>query len=175
MRKNKAMRIYLTTCTINGKIYVGQTTRRRSRYIGSGRLFLKAVEKHGKENFVCETIKDCTGMSQAALDFWETYYIKLYDSTNPSIGYNLLAFGGGSPMKDPVVAAKVGKANANNKAFLNKTHTEETKAVIRKKLKGRIPWNKGKPAPHKGFKPTQATKDKISNSLKGHVPWNKKS
>ena len=42
--------VYVTTCLINNKQYVGShcTDNIDDNYIGSGRLFLKAVRKHGK-------------------------------------------------------------------------------------------------------------------------------
>ena len=47
----------------------------------------------------------------------------------------------------------------------------------RQKIKGRIPWNKGKKGvqkgANKGIPKTEEVKRKISNTLKGNVPWNK--
>ena len=50
--------IYVTTCKVNGKKYLGQKkyVRGWKDYIGSGKAFRNAVEKYGKENFVREII-----------------------------------------------------------------------------------------------------------------------
>ena len=54
--------IYKTTCTINGKYYVGKhkTKDRDDDYLGSGKLLLAAIEKYGRENFVREIILECS-------------------------------------------------------------------------------------------------------------------
>ena len=41
--------IYKTTNLVNGKIYVGQTTRDDENYIGSGSVLLQAVKKYGRK------------------------------------------------------------------------------------------------------------------------------
>ena len=43
--------IYLTTNTINGKIYVGQTYSTKSTYMGSGVFIKKAIKKIWKTKF----------------------------------------------------------------------------------------------------------------------------
>ena len=44
---------------------------------------------------------------------------------------------------------------------------EEHRKIISAKLKGRIPWNKGKPNPHKGYKASEETLQKMSIAQKG--------
>ena len=53
--------IYITTNILNNKQYVGShcTDNIDDGYIGSGRLFLKAVRKYGKENFSREVLEEC--------------------------------------------------------------------------------------------------------------------
>lgn len=75
----------------------------------------------------------------------------------------------------------------NNKLYgwLRRKHAK----IVSERMKGNIPWNKGKITPeevrckqsesHKGKKHIEEVKQKISNSLKGHtngkgnIPWNK--
>lgn len=82
--------IYKTTNTINGLIYIGQHKAAKfepSRYIGSGRLLLKAFKEFGKENFICELLD--TADTAAELNTKEEYWVARYDSRNPLIGYNV--------------------------------------------------------------------------------------
>lgn len=48
---DKPMVIYKTTNLINGKIYIGQDSKDRPNYYGSGKLIHRAIKKYGKENF----------------------------------------------------------------------------------------------------------------------------
>lgn len=81
--------IYLTYCKISGKIYIGQKYSRRGvdTYLGSGKLFKKALEKYGKDNFERHIIEFCD--SREVLNLKERYWIKKYNSTDRDIGYNL--------------------------------------------------------------------------------------
>ena len=84
------MYIYKTTNLLNGLIYIGLSTKtieESTNYIGSGLRFLDAVKKYGQENFSKEILQECT--STDTLRRAEVYWIKRFDSTNPSIGYNL--------------------------------------------------------------------------------------
>jgi hypothetical protein len=79
--------IYLTINLINHKIYIGQTTTSRKSYIGSGKYIRKAIKKYGKDKF-SKTILIFGIKNIAELNYWEDFYIRLFDSTNPKIGYN---------------------------------------------------------------------------------------
>lgn len=53
--------LYLTINLINGKYYIGKHTQygnpwKFDGYLGSGSYLIKAISKHGKQNFVRETI-----------------------------------------------------------------------------------------------------------------------
>ena len=84
--------IYKTTNLINNKIYIGQHKSEKfepNKYIGSGVVLLKAINKYGFENFKCELLKEC--LSREEMNKEESFYINKYDSTNPEKGYNLTA------------------------------------------------------------------------------------
>jgi group I intron endonuclease len=81
------MFIYKTTNIINGKIYVGQDSSNNPKYLGSGILFQKALNKYGRENFI--KIKIDTAYTQEELDNKEEFWIDFLNATNPKIGYNL--------------------------------------------------------------------------------------
>lgn len=89
-------KIYKITNHINGKIYVGQTTKSlkerfqkhcwRTTENDSYHLNMaikKAIKKYGKENFTIELIEE---VETTKLDEREVYWISFYDSYNK--GYN---------------------------------------------------------------------------------------
>lgn len=89
--------IYKTTNLKNNKIYIGQHLAESfepSKYIGSGALFKKIVARDGFDNFICEMLCACDTVED--LNKWEKYYIKLFNSQDRSIGYNI-ADGGEEP------------------------------------------------------------------------------
>lgn len=90
--------IYKITNLVNGKIYVGKTTktaeeRLKKHFTSTHNLALKrSFAKHGKENFKIEVLEEC---ELANINEREIFYISLFDSTNPYIGYNFTAGGEG--------------------------------------------------------------------------------
>lgn len=50
------MIIYKTTNLINGKIYIGKDKHNNSKYLGSGRRLIKAIQKYGRDFFLKEII-----------------------------------------------------------------------------------------------------------------------
>lgn len=80
--------IYLTTNQINGKIYIGQTVIDKKSYIGSGKAIKLAIKKYGKCNFN-KIILLSKIASIDELNKWEEFYINLFNSRNPKIGYNI--------------------------------------------------------------------------------------
>lgn len=79
--------IYLTTCIVNGKIYVGKHEFNGKYYLGSGELFKKAVKKYGKDKFNKKILRLCYTLHE--LRVWEHVYIVKYNATDRSIGYNI--------------------------------------------------------------------------------------
>lgn len=94
-------KIYLITCLVNNKIYIGKTRKtvearfkqhiitaisdapsRKKYYIHN------AIKKHGPENFKIEEIDSLEGYEVSKER--ESYWIKKYNSHNPKIGYNLV-------------------------------------------------------------------------------------
>jgi hypothetical protein len=100
--------IYKTTNLINLKIYIGSDTKNNGNgdpeYLGSGLLLKKSIEKYGKENFRKEVIDECYTMEE--LKTSETKNIKLYDSNNRKIGYNISSgyWGGDTLTNHPDIA-----------------------------------------------------------------------
>lgn len=82
--------IYKTTNLINNKIYIGQhkaTKFEPDHYIGSGLLITEAISKYGFDNFKCELLEICDSKEQ--LNEREIFYIKLYNSQDKTVGYNI--------------------------------------------------------------------------------------
>lgn len=119
--------VYKHTNIKNNKVYIGQTKNYNKRcspcnYKGSP-YFYKAIQKYGWDNFTHEFLK--TNLSQKEADYWECYYINLYNSTNPLYGYNI---SGGGGHKN----ALYGEQNG----FYSHTHTEESLEIMRSKKRG---------------------------------------
>ena len=93
---NKYGLIYKVVNTVNGKIYIGQTTRninlRINAHNSSGFCLHSAINKYGKENFIWSILEHCD--SKEELDEMEFHYIKQYNSLAPN-GYNLTLGGDG--------------------------------------------------------------------------------
>ena len=97
--------IYKITNIINNKIYIGQTwttePQRWQNHIWHAQnntnndspYLCNAIRKYGKENFIRKIID--TSDSVEELNNKEIYYIKLFNSTNPDIGYNICLGGDG--------------------------------------------------------------------------------
>lgn len=89
--------IYKITNTVNGKIYIGQTSnfvdrKKNHRYHGkSGKYdfpLYKAMRKYDVENFKFEIIDNSD--TREDLNEREKYWIEFYNSKNREIGYNVL-------------------------------------------------------------------------------------
>lgn len=160
--------IYKTTCLLNGKIYIGQHEVHSLKkfdtwYLGSGKLLLRAVEKYGKENFKREII--CKVNTQKMANKFEEFFIKKYNSTDLSIGYNILSGSPyeNNPLKIPEIAERVAEANRGKiwsdeikekiSKSVSETMTKERRGMISKQHKGKII--------------SEETKNKISKSVSG--------
>jgi len=135
------MVIYKTTNLVNGKIYVGQHyTSDDDGYLGSGKLFLRALFKYGKENFIRETLEFCTSSN---VNEREIYWIDKLSATNKEIGYNFHEGGTGGKVWGDVNPFQGMHHSIETKKILRlknlgKTVSEETKRKISKTETGRI-------------------------------------
>lgn len=116
--------IYKTTNIVNNKIYVGQhNTSADDGYLGSGKLFRRALKKYGKESFFRETIEFCTS---ANVNEREIYWVDNLDATNPLIGYNITE--GGNGKRGYIESSKT--KTKKSKSHIGKNHSPETKHKI---------------------------------------------
>jgi group I intron endonuclease len=83
--------IYKITNLLDGKVYIGQDSKDRDAYFGSGLLIRRAIKKYGRENFRREVLEVCH--DKPSMDAAEQRWILELQSQNPAIGYNI-AFGG---------------------------------------------------------------------------------
>lgn len=109
--------IYKITNKVNGKIYIGQTWQTLKNRWDSGHGYRncvkleRAIEKYGSGKFE-HTLLTITHTQEIA-DYWETYFISKYKSSNRNIGYNIRLGGSrgkfSQATKDKMSAAKLGK------------------------------------------------------------------
>ena len=108
--------IYKISNLINGKIYIGKTTKSiESRFrahvsemkrfkrclinntdFGYNSRLYPAMLKYGTENFTIELVEEVS--SDVNLEEREIYYIKKFNSCDLSIGYNISPGGLGGPL-----------------------------------------------------------------------------
>lgn len=86
--------IYKTTCIVTNKFYIGMhsTDNLEDGYIGSGKRLWYSINKHGKDNHVCEILEFLE--SRELLREREKQLVNL-DLLNDSMCMNLMLGGGG--------------------------------------------------------------------------------
>ena len=155
--------IYKITNTVNGKAYIGKTTRDavktriRDHLRGKGSQPVKdAIEKYGQDAFTYEILHD--GIIPEFLDDLEKEVIAKFNTMSPH-GYNLTEGGdGGVPSEE--VRKKLSEANKGEKNhFYGKKHSPETRRKLSGIAKGRVP--------------SEETRRKLSEAGKGRIPHNK--
>jgi group I intron endonuclease len=129
--------VYLMTCLVNGKRYVGQTVHtERVRFRGhiagadtnhkSRRAMplAHAIRKYGEENFTISTL--CVCSSQVELDLMEDMYIVLFDTMNRNKGYNLKRGGAkGKASERTKQIQREQRAGTGNARYLHNIESEE--------------------------------------------------
>lgn len=150
------MIVYKLTNQLNDKSYIGQTigslerrwyyhcrkTRNHCIYLAN------AIKKYGKENFNRIILRGCNTIEE--LNFWEPFYIKLFNTLSPN-GYNL-QLGGDNHETSLETRSKLSKsAKGRVGCWKNKQFSEEHKKKISEAGKGR--------------QLSKATKKKISIAL----------
>lgn len=187
--------VYKHTNLINNKVYIGQTKNFSNRCgkDGSGYLaktngefnqplFARAILKYGWDNFTHEILKE--ELTKEEADYWETYFIKKYESINPNKGYNIRLGGSHGSLsektKNKLRDKMKGKYDGEHNPFYGRKHTAETKEKIGKKNKEHSNnrditgeknpnWGNYKKRPFKERgSMNEDTKKKISESNKGY-------
>lgn len=172
--------VYRVTNQINGKVYIGKTTknlatRKRKhyeavKYCHTQWHFHCALRKYPEDVFVWEVIAEAE--SNEELNALEIGYIKEYASYDPTKGYNSTFGGDGAPHTEEG-KRKIGLANKGrvwtaemrqhlseklkqnpSRYWLGKKRSPETIAKIAES-------KRGKPSPKRGIKLSQEIIDKI--------------
>jgi group I intron endonuclease len=155
------MIIYKTTNLINGKIYIGQDSKNRPQYLGSGVYLKKAIKKYGKNNFIKEILEDSIS-TKDILNLREIYWIKKFNSIDSNIGYNLTKGGNGSlgikvseEKRKKISESLKGKPKSKlhkqrlSESQRGKILSESHRQALSESHKGNIPWNVGQRYKHK--------------------------
>ena len=125
--------VYLIWNLVNGKKYVGQTTKtvkeRFREHPQKNSLIGNAIRNYGEENFRYGVIKRCA--SKMEMDKWEKYFIAMLRCKAP-IGYNKTTGGSGTLGYSPTPehCAKLAAANKGKRL------TADTCAKISASLSG---------------------------------------
>jgi group I intron endonuclease len=104
--------IYITTNTANGKQYIGKRSYMKNgweRYLGSGKLLLRAIRKYGRTSFSREIIYE--SFSKEDLDAAERSVIRSLSAVESEAFYNLSPGGSGTSF-----------------GFMGKKHSADTRA-----------------------------------------------
>lgn len=120
---SKICGIYKITNKVNGKCYIGQSNdihrRWKQELAPNAKLnphLARAFEKYGIDNFEFEIIEEC---QREQLNEREQFYIEIYQSINPKLGYNKTEGGDGNLGRHFVMSEeqkeKIRKANTGRK------------------------------------------------------------
>lgn len=142
--------IYIIENLINGKVYVGQTSKlddRRKAHLGGWSqppAIAAAIRKYGKENFDFSIIQSCSSLEE--LNTQEIYWIAELGCLAPN-GYNLKKGGecGGSlseEVRQKISQSRKGKLRGSENHMSGKPLSEEHKKKISQGNKGKTAGEK---------------------------------
>ena len=161
--------IYLLTCTLNGKQYVGQTRQKLGRRISQHKSDSKkkratgiaaAIRNHGLENFTVEVLETCP---VDKLNEREKFWIRELNTRTPN-GYNLTDGGDGNSNPSEETRKKISENHADVSGENNPNYGKECSPETREKIAAA---HRGKPSPRKGVKLSPETKEKIAAAHRG--------
>ena len=161
------MQIYKITNLINGKIYIGKDELSNEKYHGSGTLIKTAIKKYGVHNFTKEIIEDDINDKKILIER-EKYWIKKYNCTDKSIGYNITdgGEGGDTISNNPNKEAIVEKIKSSMKG---KPFTQEHKDRLKDNHNSKNPEVANKIALKlRGVKKSDEHRQNLSKAMSEH-------
>lgn len=177
------MVVYLIENLINGKKYVGMDSKNNPKYLGSGTLIVKAIQKYGRENFKKHILETCSSIEE--LELRESWWIESLNALKRKDFYNLEdnrkrgvnPFANKTPIEMDEIKEKIFTPERNKKISIanqkpkpkgfgdkvrkihqGKIRSDESKEKQSKALKGRI-------SPNKGTKWSEESKKKFGKSI----------
>ncbi len=147
----ESFKVYKVTNVVTGKVYIGQTSKSiedrwkqhvlNTRYSYMCGRLKKSIIKHGEDSFVVEELDSAVSLAQVLQK--EIYWISTYNSTDPSVGYNIT--GGGEGTLGYKFSPEVVESRAQKSRGL--VRTPETREKLRQA--------------HLGFVPTEVTRQRL--------------
>lgn len=189
--------IYKFTSLLDGKVYIGKSVSLKERLrkyrkpSSEDTHIFRAIKKHGIQNFsisILEIYPNRNHFIEKYILIREAFWIKFYDATNKTKGFNVLSF---STDRTGIRASKETKIKMS-KTQKEKRWTPEMRAKMREKMSGdKNPcfgkkWSKERKEKHPvkrgkdhfcyGKPRSEETKQKISKGLSGknHPNFGKK-
>ena len=153
--------IYLVTNKVNGKVYVGKTSRsvaeRWENHVKASRskragYFWRAIRRHGRDAFSVDCIAQTEHEKHA--NWLESLYIGVSKSYLPEIGYNSTMGGDGVPLTS---AARL----AHREKMASK-EVRQRMSAVKKGEKNPGFGKRGEENPRFGMRHSDATKQRIS-------------
>lgn len=160
--------IYMHRCKLNGKVYIGQTCQNPENRWRHGEgykectYFYNAILKYGWDNFEHLILEE--GLTATQADEKEKYWIKKFNSTDSSKGYNLKS--GGKCNSSYNIKSKNKMSNSAKQRFKDEDERKQQSERI-KELYQKNPeiWNNVK-------KPIQCVETgEIFDSISDAAKW----
>lgn len=165
-RQKKYHYIYKTTCTVNGKYYIGMhsTDNLEDGYLGSGKRLWYSRKKHGDKNHVREILEYCSDRKELRKREEEIVNGELVDE---ELCMNLVVGGGGFMLDEHhyKCASAGGSATAKrlkeDPEFLKRRQEIGAESFRKAHADGKIKYDT-----FKGRKHSDESKNKISEAMK---------
>ena len=180
-KQAKKYKIYIHKNKINGKVYVGQTSKTLNDRSRSGEgykhncTFYSAIKEYGWENFEHKILEECTSIEEAYSK--EKHYIELYKSNKEEFGYNMTNGGNKGTIlsesaKERQSKSKTGEKNPMKNHIFSEEHRKNLSNALKGKKKSKEWISKiMKNNNHKtmlGKKHSKETREKMSLSQIGN-------
>jgi group I intron endonuclease len=168
--------IYKLTNTINGKSYIGFTSKAPEKrwaahlekaHAKKNVYLYDAINKYGWENFTKEVIY-CSQDAEHTLSVMEPYFIREYNTFfTDEHGYNMTRGGEGTlgaKFSDERKIAISIRLKGSGNSFFGRHHTDETKQKVSEAVKRSRHLRVGEAAPFAGHKHSEESRRQIGDT-----------